>query len=790
LIQEAPAPAAGRAPGGPAPDVLGQLLQLLLPGAQGEVELDAEAEGPLLAPRLSLHGCAPELRVQGVQLREAWLSAELADGVLLVSTARADVNGTQMEARGELHGWPGLSPRWSARADSFQLQRAGAELGLLAPISFGWDGRPRLSPLELAGPQGSVHAELLDAGAGGDSHVLDLRLRGVRLPAVLLPEGVGLHSLDLDLHLGWLEGSASAEGLMPWLAAAHDLQLSAEARASGLDLTAGGAHATELVLRADLAGEPSAPSGRVMIGAEGLRAALPSTVVNLLAALRATGEVQTAAIQPGQVVLVGQSGRVSADSSSEGPPPEQRSFGPCTAGARFDLGSELRLADLDLRDTSGWQLEADGMLGAPFDLGALMLGRRPVPPTADVRGVATLRAGDLAALRDWLGDVRRLTGALSVDGGVSGTLGAPKLVGRVHLVDGALLLGVGLPALEALRVELELDPREVRIVRFSGEAGAAPFELSGRARLDASEDAVNLRFAGRDLLVWRGQGVKVRADVDVELGGSLRSPLARGRITLRDTRITRNINALQLSRAPGEGPVRLLPPAFEAGPLASLRLDLDLAARSPVQLENNIVLGACMPDLHLGGTGSEPVVTGLVEVMPSRVALPGSVVQLSGGTLTFSAGEPGRPSVDLSGEARVRSWDVTLKATGPFDEPQLELSSRPPLPAEEVLLLLLTGQPPAGVRDPGQSESGPVAVYLGQDLLARWLTETPDPDAGLVERFDVSYAEDVTTRGSTSVQVSYRLQGEPGAGRALYLQAEKDPYDAMNFGLRWRVRLP
>jgi translocation and assembly module TamB len=197
-----------------------------------------------------------------------------------------------------------------------------------------------------------------------------------------------------------------------------------------------------------------------------------------------------------------------------------------------------------------------------------------------------------------------------------------------------------------------------------------------------------------------------------------------------------------------------------------------------------------VPTLHFGGTGREPAVTGRVEVKPSKVALPGSVVKVGAGTITFDEDEPGRPRVDLSGEARVRSWDVTVGVTGPFDEPQLALSSRPPLPAEDVLLLLLTGQPPAGVRDPSHGSSGPVAVYLGQDLLARWLTETPDPDAGLVERFDVTYAEDVTTRGSTSVQVSYRLEGEAGAGRALYLEAEKDPYDAVNFGLRWRVRLP
>jgi len=166
---------------------------------------------------------------------------------------------------------------------------------------------------------------------------------------------------------------------------------------------------------------------------------------------------------------------------------------------------------------------------------------------------------------------------------------------------------------------------------------------------------------------------------------------------------------------------------------------------------------------------------------------------VSGGSLTFRADQPGRPEVSFVGTTRVRGWDVTITASGPYDEPMLELVSTPPMSSEDVLLLLLTGQPPQGARDPSQASAAPepVAVYLGQDLLARWMTDTSGEDSGPLDKFELNYAENVTTRGSTSLQVSYRLSGDAeGAGRAIYLDAEKDPYDAVNFGLRWRFRLP
>jgi len=194
----------------------------------------------------------------------------------------------------------------------------------------------------------------------------------------------------------------------------------------------------------------------------------------------------------------------------------------------------------------------------------------------------------------------------------------------------------------------------------------------------------------------------------------------------------------------------------------------------------------------VGGTGAAPLVEGTIEIRPTRVALPGSMVDVTQGRLTFRADAPGRPDVELAGQTRVRGWDVTLTATGPYDEPLLQLESTPPLASEDVLLLLLTGQPPQGARDPSQASAGaPVAVYLGQDLLARWISDTSAEGEGPLDRFEMNYAENVTTRGTTSIQVSYRLQGEiEGEGRAIYLDAEKDPYDAVNFGLRWRFRLP
>jgi len=752
--------------GEPPSEVLSALARRWLPRDAGEVTLRVAAEGPLDEPRFELAATLQDARLAaaGRLASPPWLGASGAATAVHVLALQLD--------RGEL---------------GLQLQQP-------AVLSFG--DCLELTPLELQGSAGAARLAFTNEGIADDRrrHELVAAAAGLSpalLPASLRPAGVLADVLELDLRLAW----TSAAGSLPAAACDAlsdprdlDLHLAVELGQPALDEP--GLLGSRLVVRCDLAGDPSRPRGRVDVDADDLQLALPAALARALEALEGGGEVEVDRPDPSEGGrLVDASGRVrgvSPVAAGAGP----RQLGPCTLALRLACGDTLALEVLRLAGAEALSVEASGRLGAPLDLAAAAAGGAVVRGDAPLQLEGRLASIDVAHVRGWLGGVRRLSGRLDAEVAVTGTLDEPVVTGRAGLLDGELRLASGIPPLEALQAEVELDPHEARVVRCTGELGAMPFELTGHVRTEGGDEALDLRLTGSNLLVWRGQGIKVRADVDLALQGPLEAPLARGWLRLRDSRVVRAVDALQLARVVPAAPDGALSDVLRESPLARLRLDVAVSAAEPVLIENNILRGELVPDLRLLGTGEAPVPEGELHLLSTRLALPASILHITHGRLLFDAADPRHPSIDLHGETSVRGYTITVDASGAWDEPVLELVSSPPLPSEEVLLLVLTGQPPNGAGTAGLAAGGVTGVYLGQDLLARWLTDTASDDDSVLDRFEFGYAEDVTTHGSTLVQVSYHMIGDLQAGRpALYLHAEKDPYDAVNFGLRWRVRL-
>ena len=135
-----------------------------------------------------------------------------------------------------------------------------------------------------------------------------------------------------------------------------------------------------------------------------------------------------------------------------------------------------------------------------------------------------------------------------------------------------------------------------------------------------------------------------------------------------------------------------------------------IASRTPFALRNNVVKGSLRPDLHLGGTGELPLLTGDVYVDPTRLRLPAGVMTIQSGVVRFPASRANRPEMDLLGEGKVFDYDITALIEGPVEEPRVTLSSSPPLPGDELMIMLMSG-PAAGCRKPvddrwGSYESG------------------------------------------------------------------------------------
>jgi translocation and assembly module TamB len=401
-----------------------------------------------------------------------------------------------------------------------------------------------------------------------------------------------------------------------------------------------------------------------------------------------------------------------------------------------------------------------------------------------------LALDDLSWLGRRLKDIRRTAGRFEAAFKVDGPFGDPQVLAEIRLFDGELRPESGFPPLQALGLEARTDGRDLQILALQGELGGAPFRVSGKIADLAHGGRFDLRLDGDNLLLHRSEAATLRADTHVRLNGPLAGLRLEGRLSVADGRFSKHLGLLENLLSP-EKPKResgLMLFSIQTPPLQDMVFDLRIDAARPFQVRTNVARGDLRPDLALTGTGRFPALTGVVYLESGRLSLPAGRVELESGMVRLLSGDPERPVLDLNGRSRIYGYDISMMIAGPYDEPVITLSSIPPLPHEELLFMLLTGQPPrqAGARDAGGTAGMKVAVFVGRDFVTRWLdSAAPESEEFILERFDVQVGRALTQAGDETIDASFRLvDGLVGRDSTLFLTGEKDAYDFYNAGVR------
>ncbi len=407
----------------------------------------------------------------------------------------------------------------------------------------------------------------------------------------------------------------------------------------------------------------------------------------------------------------------------------------------------------------------------------------------EVTASADLRIPDLAWLAGLSPAIQRTSGRLEAALQVEGELPRPSLAGRLVLSGGGLKPRGDAPPVQEIAAELRADDAGVTIQACRGEVGGAPFALTGGLRRGEDRTwTLDLTLDGDNLLLYRTAGLLARADTALTLQGPLARMTLQGEIALTGGRLTRYVNFLGALRAdrPSAGVPREILFSLPEPPLKDMVFDVAVTSRTPFRLRNNVINGSVRPDLHLGGTGLLPRLTGVIYVDPSRMRLPAGSLEISSGVVRFPETGTNRPVLELVGQGRMFDYDITALIEGPLEEPRVTLSSAPPLPGDQLMLMLLTGQPPAVDRK-GSGIPMNLAVYIGQDLLTQWLGgDTGESWSSVLDRFDVVHGRRVTRSGEETLEARFRL-GEDVLkdGDTIYLTGEKDVYDFYNAGLKF-----
>ncbi|MHB8894103.1 MAG: translocation/assembly module TamB domain-containing protein [Candidatus Geothermincolia bacterium] len=404
---------------------------------------------------------------------------------------------------------------------------------------------------------------------------------------------------------------------------------------------------------------------------------------------------------------------------------------------------------------------------------------------------ASFSSPDIRWLQATVAGLRGLRGSVAGEIAVDGPVGDPVLSGEIRIAAAAFRYQ-DLPPIDALTATATVERRRVTLKEFGGNVGGSPFTLAGTLDFSRVDDpALDLRLLGKNVLLYRDEGLRVRADSDLVLRGPLSALSLTGEMALTDSLYQKDITVASLFAGRDKTAKRATPGlagiSFPEPPLRDMRFDVRIIAREPFQIKTTVVRGAARPDMRLTGTGLLPILRGPILVDTARVMLPSGTLELERGTVLFREGDPDRPALDFGGRMQSRGYEITAQVGGTLDNPEIILSSIPPLPREELLLFVLTGAPP-GSADGGSvaTMASPMAVYLGKNVVGQLLGgKSRAGKTDFQDRIELQIGREMTRSGSVTLDARLLLKKNPvGDGSALYLTSEKDTYDQYNAGLK------
>ncbi|MGH9371466.1 MAG: translocation/assembly module TamB domain-containing protein, partial [Vicinamibacterales bacterium] len=377
---------------------------------------------------------------------------------------------------------------------------------------------------------------------------------------------------------------------------------------------------------------------------------------------------------------------------------------------------------------------------------------------------------NLGFVQGFTTQVTNVTGTIEADLHVTGSGQDPHVTGFVDIKDGGFGIPIGGGSYTGLNTRIELEPERVRLQKFAilDEHGQ-PLNVSGELAVHAREiGAVNISIDSDNFELIDNELGDVGVDTELTITGQLRRPTVQGSVRLEAARLEVD-KILQLAYDPYA--VEELPPpvvpaergvedsasAREATTAALRRAETTAAvpgtkeeaeagaaptsggAFAPIGLDvrlvipDNLVLrgtrlrpggpnGASVGDMNItvGGnvqivkpSGGQLLLLGTIQTVRGTYEFQGRRFDLErGGTLRFLGEPEPNPALDVAATRVIPNTGVEarVRIQGTAREPELSLTSTPPLEESDILALIVFNRP---VNELGSGERASLAATAG-----------------------------------------------------------------------------
>jgi hypothetical protein len=454
---------------------------------------------------------------------------------------------------------------------------------------------------------------------------------------------------------------------------------------------------------------------------------------------------------------------------------------PRLAGCDFHLQArhENRIlhCEVVMHSALGAPLRMDAQASFTFeDLFARKINWNELP----IEGSLRIEHAKLHVLPALLPQLRDVKGTGSIQARMGGSVGNPVFEGALKLDCETLRFETDrIPAITDLHVSLRVDREHLHVERIRADLGGGSLTINGVGSfLEPRNPHLSMNIKAQQVLVQRTEQLSLRLDGDLQVNGQWDAAAVRGELYAVKSMVRRDIELLPISAMQSGGSGYKRPPGkpwfmFPRKPFSDWKLDVHLATKpgDPVLIRGNRLRGTAKVDVRLLGTGAAPTLDGSYVSDDVIALLPFARVEVSRGRVWYSAGAPFLSQTEFTAESEIRNHRIRMYLHGPPENPQISVSSDPPLAERDALTLLTAGVLPGDfASESSQAASSRAAALLMQEFSDKVLLKDGGSERfSALRRFSLDVGALNSRTGNQETRLTYRLQdnvfviGEIGA---------------------------
>jgi translocation and assembly module TamB len=316
-----------------------------------------------------------------------------------------------------------------------------------------------------------------------------------------------------------------------------------------------------------------------------------------------------------------------------------------------------------------------------------------------------------------------LSGPLAIGADVSGRLADPQIRGSLRATNARIESAATGTVLTQVNAQGRFGGSRLVIDQFSASdgrsgqvSGTGAFDLAAVRGfgIDLTLNAKSARLINTDTLAATVTGpITFRSDGSGGvIGGEVR--INEGRYQLgkasSSTPLPR-INVREINLPGGD--------EIEEAPRRPWRMNIHARATKGLVVTGLGLRSEWSADLDIRGEPTNPSIRGRADLVQGDVEFAGREFELKRGVIQFDGSVPANPALDISADGDAEGLNATIRVTGTAEKPEIDFTSTPALPQDELLSRLLFGTSITNL-------SAPEALQLASAVAA-----LQDGDSGL-----------------------------------------------------------